>query len=92
MKVEKNKIYYYITSRVIIKLKASRTDEGYTSILFEILDYIKGNEEEAGMGELGVGNKISSNQLNFVATEGADKLIHEEGKKSIVAVFSGEIL
>lgn len=93
MTIKKDEIYYYITKKVIIKLKALRDDESYTLLPFKILGYIRGSSRDAGHGyALQVGSEISSNQLNYVASEGANKLIFKNGTESIRGVFENEIL
>lgn len=95
MTTKKDEIYYYITKKVIIKLKAVWDFEGYTTVPFKIIDYVRGTPDDAGSGKLGllnVGKMITSNQLNYVASEGANKLIFKKGAESIRGVFENEIL
>lgn len=95
MITKKGEIYYYITKKIIIELEAIWNFEGYTTVPFKIIDYVRGTPEDAGTGKLGildVGKKITSNQLNYVSSEGADKLIFKKGTESIKGVFENEIL
>lgn len=91
MTTKKGNTYYYITKKVIIKLEALKDYEGHTTLPFKIVAYIKGRTSDAGLEILQPGKHITSNQLRYVAANGADKLIAEEGMESIKKVFENEI-